>query len=113
MAENASRRVVIPYSPRTQFAPYHRRSVRISVIVGHRRAGKTVAYVNDLIRRVVTCPRKEGLCALTAPLNTQAKDAAWACRKEYARPLLAAPPHESEPRGDVVNGARMRLYGGG
>ena len=35
--------------PRDQFLPFHHRKQRLAIIVAHRRAGKTVATINDLI----------------------------------------------------------------
>lgn len=105
------RRVVIPYSPRPQFLPYHDRQERWSVIVAHRRCGKTVATINDLIKRAILCQQPEGRFAYIAPLFNQAKDVAWTYLKRYAEPLLSAPPNETELRVDLLNGARIRLYG--
>ena len=45
---------VIPYKPRAAFLPFHQRTKRWSCLVAHRRAGKTVAAINDLIRAAVT-----------------------------------------------------------
>src|SRR6516164_9910802 len=39
----------VEYLPRDQFQPFHRRKQRWAIIVAHRRAGKTVATINDLI----------------------------------------------------------------
>jgi hypothetical protein len=44
------KRVKIRYKPRDQFRPFHSRKQRWSALVCHRRAGKTVATLNDLIR---------------------------------------------------------------
>jgi hypothetical protein len=41
------KRVKIRYKPRDQFRPFHSRKQRWSVLVCHRRAGKTVATLND------------------------------------------------------------------
>jgi phage terminase large subunit len=106
-----ARKVIIPYAPRAAFLPYHNRTARWSVLVAHRRAGKTVACVNDLIRAAITCPRPDGRYAYIAPLFNQAKDVAWTYLKQYAEPILAGSPNESELRVDLVNGARIRLYG--
>lgn len=106
-----TRRVIIPYAPRRVFLPYHERDARWSVIVAHRRCGKTVACINDLIRRAVTNEREDGRYAYIAPLFNQAKDVAWLYLKKYAAPLLASPPNETELRVDLVNGSRIRLYG--
>ena len=43
-------RVAIPYNPRIAFMPFHDRTQRWACLIAHRRAGKTVAAVNDIIR---------------------------------------------------------------
>ena len=48
------RRHVIDYGEREPFVPFHCRRQRWAVIVAHRRAGKTVATINDKIRRAIT-----------------------------------------------------------
>lgn len=107
----AAKRVVIPYAPRRQFLRYHNRTERFSVIVAHRRCGKTVATINDIIKSAVTCDKPEGRFAYIAPLFNQAKDVAWTYLKRYAEPVLAAPPNETELRVDLIGGHRIRLYG--
>ena len=42
--------IELPYEPRKAFMPFHNRTKRWACIVAHRRAGKTVAAVNDIIR---------------------------------------------------------------
>ncbi len=107
----AARRVVIEYAPRRQFLPFHNRKSRFACIVAHRRAGKTVACVNELIKAASLCQRPEGRFAYIAPLFNQAKDVAWTYLKRYAQPLLASEPNETELRVDLINGSRIRIYG--
>ena len=104
-------RVTIRYSPRSQFLPFHERTKRFAVIVAHRRAGKTVACVNDLIRGAVKCPLREPRFAYVAPYFAQAKDVAWTYLKRFASDIPGAESHESELRVDLPTGARIRLYG--
>jgi phage terminase large subunit len=104
-------RVIIPYDPRPQFVPYHDTARRWRVIVAHRRAGKTVATINQLIRAALTCQKPEPRCAYVAPLFKQAKDVAWTYLKQFTAPIPGAQPHESELRVDLPNGGRVRLYG--
>ena len=66
--------VTIPYAPRRAFMGYHESSKRWRVIVAHRRAGKTVATINQLIRSALTCPQPDPRAAYIAPLYKQAKD---------------------------------------
>lgn len=106
-----AQRVVIPYAPRRAFLPYHETSKRWRVIVAHRRAGKTVATVNQLIRSALTCDKPNPRAAYVAPLYKQAKDVAWSYLKEFTRVIPGAEANESELRVDLPNGGRVRLYG--
>src|SRR5262249_39080511 len=99
------------YRARSAFERFHLRTERWAIIVAHRRAGKTVATINDLVRRAILSGRREGRYAYVAPLFNQAKDIAWSYLKRYAAPALAKAPNETELRVDLANGARVRLYG--
>jgi len=103
--------IQIGYRPRNQFKAFHKRKQRWSVLVCHRRAGKTVATLNDLIRGAVNEGKHEGRYAFIFPQRNQAKDTAWRYLRRYAEPLLAKPPNESELRVDLINGSMIRLYG--
>ena len=107
----AARLVTIAYSPRRAFLPFHESSKRWRVIVAHRRAGKTVATVNQLIRSALTCDKPNPRCAYVAPLYKQAKDVAWSYVKEFTRVIPGAEANESELRDGLPNGGRVRLYG--
>jgi phage terminase large subunit len=90
---------------------YHESTKRWRVLVAHRRAGKTVATINQLIRAALTCDKPEPRCAYVAPLFKQAKDVAWTYLKRFTAPIPGAQAHESELRVDLPNGGRVRLYG--
>jgi phage terminase large subunit len=107
----ASADIVIPYSPRRQFLPLHLRSTRWACVVAHRRAGKTVACVNELIKGALTCPHKDPRFAYIAPYFVQAKDVAWTYLKRFSAAVPGTEANESELRIDFPNGARIRLYG--
>lgn len=104
------RRIVIPYAPRRQFLPFHTRTQRWAAIVAHRRAGKTVACVNDLIRDAVTCALPHGRFAYVAPFLAQAKEVAWDYLKRYALPVTED-KNESELWVQVLGGHRIRIHG--
>ena len=102
------------YVPRPQFRPYHERKQRHAVQICHRRAGKTVACINELLMRAIAhpVPRKPpGRFGFVSPTYTQSKDVAWEYLKSYSRPFLSETPNESELRVDLWNGSRIRLYG--
>ena len=42
--------IEINYKPRSQAKDFHSRTERFAVLVAHRRFGKTVAAINDLIK---------------------------------------------------------------
>lgn len=107
------RRIVIDYTPREAFKPYHANEKRFALTVAHRRAGKTVARINKLIRAAAVCTKPSPRFAYLAPYYIQAKDIAWNYLKGYAAPVLSGKaPNESEL--SIVmphNGAQIRLYG--
>lgn len=102
--------IIIPYGPRKQFKAFHKRKERWAVIVAHRRCGKTVATINDMIKRALFCPHEHGRYAYVAPFLSQAKEVAWEYLKRYAKPVTRA-ANESELWVELVNGARIRIHG--
>jgi hypothetical protein len=102
---------VIPYEPRAEFEDFHRRTERWACIVAHRRAGKTVAAINDLIRGAMRCGLPEPRLAYVAPYTSQAKDLAWSYLERYAAQIPGASVSVSELRVDLPLGGRIRLYG--
>lgn len=104
-------RVVLDYKPRDQSKPYHQRTQRWACTVAHRRFGKTVREINELIKKGALCDKPNPRLAYIAPYYSQAKAIAWDYLKHYARPILAKPPMESELSVELLNGARVRLFG--
>ncbi len=104
-------RVETGYVARPQFVPLHMRKQRWGVTVAHRRAGKTVACINDLLDDTLRCAKPDPRFAYIAPLYTQAKDVAWSYVKRYGLTIPGAEAHESELRLDLPGGRRLRLYG--
>ena len=90
--------------------PFHQRTERWSCLVAHRRAGKTVAAINDLIRRALTEGGVRAQYAYIAPFRSQAKSVAWDYLKFYAQPVSKS-TNESDLTVELVNGAKIRLFG--
>ena len=103
--------VVIPYRPRSVWLAYHQSPARWRVVVAHRRAGKTVAALNGLIRTALTCDKPNPRCAYVAPYLGQAKAVAWDHLKRFTAPIPGASWNEAELRCDLPNGGRIRLFG--
>lgn len=104
-------RINLGYRARKAFKPLHARKQRFGCIVAHRRAGKTVASIMDLIDAALRCTKEDGRFAYVAPYYAQAKDVVWAYVKRYAGQVPGTSINESELRVDFPNGARLRLYG--
>lgn len=104
-------RINLGYAARPQFVPFHMRRKRWACLVAHRRAGKTVACVADLVDAALRCDKVDGRFAYVAPLFVQAKDVAWAYVKRFCAPVPGVQFNEAELRADLPNGARVRLYG--
>lgn len=99
------------YAARKAFVPFHERKTRFSAIVAHRRAGKTVACIADLVLGALQEKRRNARFAYVAPHFNQAKDVAWVYLKAYTSVIPGVQYNESELRVDFPNGARIRLYG--
>jgi hypothetical protein len=65
----------------------HRAKARFKVLVAHRRFGKTVFCVNELIHRARRCSLPAPRFAYLAPTQVQAKDVAWSYLKQYTAPI--------------------------
>lgn len=98
------------YEPRPAFLPFHNRTNRWANLVCHRRAGKTVAVVADLVIGALECAHRKPQLAYIAPNYQQAKRIAWEYLKDIARPLIEQ-VHESELRVTLKNEARIFLLG--
>ena len=90
--------------------PFHERTQRWACLVAHRRAGKTVAAVNDIIRSAMFARSSNPLYGYCAPYRSQAKSVAWDYFKFYAAPVTRD-VNESELTVELVNGAKIRLFG--
>ncbi len=107
----ADRVITIPYKPRKAFTQLHNRKQRWAVVVAHRRAGKTVACVNELIKQALTFKGDDGRFAYVAPFYRQAKMVAWDYIKRYSSVIPGININESELRIDYPNGSRIQLFG--
>lgn len=103
--------VTIDYAPRKQQNKIHDAldNYRFVVTVAHRRMGKTVASIQELIKKAVKCTKERPRYAYIAPTYAQAKRVAWDYLVHYTRPLQAN-INNSELRIDF-SGRRISLYG--
>jgi len=99
------------YWPRPLQAEIHRKLKRFNVLVCHRRFGKTVMCIADLVDQCLRCEKERPRFAYIAPLYRQAKQAAWDYLKAYTESIPDAVAYESELRVDMPNGGRLQLFG--
>jgi len=110
VSEEVVLNVEMDYCPRKVFEDFHERKERWSVIVAHRRCGKTVLCINDLIYKALMDDKQDGRYAYIAPYYSQAKNIAWDYLVRFSQPVLKK-ANQSELWVELINGARIRLYG--
>jgi phage terminase large subunit len=105
--------VIIPYAPRPLQLQIHQRldEKRFGAVVCHRRFGKTVLAINQLIKSAATCEKERPRFGYIAPTLKQAKAVAWDYLKHYTDPIPGVSYNETELRADLPNEARIRLFG--
>ena len=102
--------IELDYKPRDVFSDFHDRTQRWAVIVAHRRCGKTVSCINDIIYRACTEGKENAIYAYIAPFYSQAKNIAWDYLQRFARPVMLK-ANQSELTVELFNGAKIRLFG--
>ena len=107
----ADRIITIPYKPRPPQMEIHKAVDQHRFVVGvaHRRMGKTVAALNQLIKSSLENGQQSPRYAYIAPTYSQAKRVAWDYLTHFVRPLNAE-ANIAELRVDFL-GRRIQLYG--
>jgi phage terminase large subunit len=100
----------LAYTPRAAFRPFHQRSKRWATLICHRRAGKTVAAINELVIRALYTKKTNARFAYIAPFRQQAKMIAWKYLTD-ATAGVAIEVRESDLSVEFPNGAKITLYG--
>ena len=77
----------------------------------HRRAGKTVACIGDLITRAVYTQKPKAKYAYVGPFRQQAKEIAWEYLKSMSEEVRKGAPRESDLRITLLNGSTITIYG--
>ena len=92
-------------------AEIHKKLKRFSVLVCHRRFGKTYLAINTLIDAAIRTKRENLRFGYVAPFQKQAKQVAWDYLKRFTLDLEGTRANESESSIEFPNGAKIRLYG--
>jgi hypothetical protein len=109
--------VNLGYKPRRWQRLVHEARKRFSVLVLHRRAGKTVFSIHELVlgnpkrgfKGALNTP--DGRFAYVAPYYAQAKAVAWDILKKVCINVPGTVVRESELKVEFPNGATIRLFG--
>tara|TARA_R110002096_G_scaffold17134_5_gene58970 strand:+ start:843 stop:2213 length:1371 start_codon:yes stop_codon:yes gene_type:complete len=101
------------YQPRTWQETVHRSMKRFNVCALHRRAGKTVLAIAQLLDAALRTKKDAALFAYVAPFLKQARQIAWGELKRRLAPFAA---HVVISESDLAirfihNGARIQLFG--
>jgi hypothetical protein len=105
----------LDYAPRAWQRQCHEQRKRFTVLVLHRRAGKTELAIMELLDKALQCQRELGLFAYVAPFLKQAKIIAWSRLKQRLAPLKNVGAVEIR-EGDLQiqfkhNGATIQIFG--
>lgn len=105
--------VAFPFEPYRHQREAHalRKAARFLVLVWHRRAGKTVFAIVELLLAALSFEGKDGRFAYLAPLHKQAKAVAWTYLLRFSLCIPGTKVNESELRVDFPNGSRIMLLG--
>ena len=109
-------RIDLGYTPRPFQKLLHIRLKRFNVLVCHRRFGKTVFSIMEMIDQALRCEEKNPQYAYIAPTYGQAKRVAWEYIKDFTRHLPNAKPNEADlkvviPRPDRGDKITIMLLG--
>jgi hypothetical protein len=101
------------FKPRAHQKAAHalRLTCRFLVLVWHRRAGKTLWCILELILAALASTRPDSRFGYIAPQLKQVKGIAWDYLRRYARLVPGVVVHEGELSVEFPNGARIRLFG--
>ena len=107
--------IEIPYAPRPQQFNLHADPSRFKICVSHRRWGKSVYAITELLRKAleIQTERSDGRFMYLAPYYRQAKQVAWDYLCYYTKDMPGTKINQSELRVDLINGSRIRLAGAG
>ena len=105
--------ITIPYAPRSVFIPFHESTnKRWKALVCHRRAGKTIASINELIKQALIIPLKSPRLAYISPYRPQSKAVAWDALLYYTSTIPDRVVNVSELYVKFTqNDAKISLYG--
>jgi hypothetical protein len=111
LAPLMANRVSTGYVPHRFQQEIHDGLKRFSVLVCHRRFGKTFLAINTLIDAALRTKKSAARYAYVAPFLKQAKQVSWDYLRRFSLVILGTKANESEMSISFPNGSLIRLYG--
>lgn len=111
MSNATEKLITLDYYPRPWQCDLHRNRKRFSVLVVHRRGGKTVAAIMELVDCAIANTTGSGRYGYVAPLLKQSRSVAWDYLKHFSTQIPGTKVSESDLSVEFANGSRIRLYG--
>lgn len=96
-----TKKIYTGYKPRPHQEYLHSKLRRFSVLVCHRRFGKTVFSINEMVDQGLRNPLRNPQYAYIAPTYGQAKRVAWTILKDAVMEIPGVKINESELRVDI------------
>ena len=104
--------IELEYTPRKHQLEVHKNLKRFNVVICHRRWGKTVMCINQLIAEALRSTKTNPRYAYISPFYRQSKLVAWDYLKHYTQPIPGVTYNEAELRVNIpTNNSRITLYG--
>lgn len=103
--------VIIPYMPRPLQLEMHKNLKRYNVLMMHRRFGKSVFAINEMIMKALKNNKQDPQYAYIAPEAKQAKDIIWKYLKHYTEKIPNVKINNTESSVTLPNGATIKIYG--
>lgn len=111
MTKKKTANISTGYEPRPLQAEIHKNLKRFNVLVCHRRFGKSVLTINELVDQCLRNNKPNPRYAYFAPYYAQAKKIAWDYLKMYTRSIPGVVYNEQELRADLPGGRRIFIAG--
>lgn len=121
MKQKNKKLVILPYKPTKLWRNTIHKELkrhRFSVVVAHRRFGKTVGMLNQMIEAAIECPKRSPIFCYMAPFKSQAKRIAWSYLRYYTAKIPGIQPNNTELFVELptmhkgADGARIYIAGG-
>lgn len=99
-------KIDLGYTPRGFQDHLHKNVKRFNIFILHRRSGKTVFAVHEMIDQALRCEKQNPVYAYVAPTFTSAKRISWDMFKAVALRIPGAVANEAELRIDIPRPAQ-------